>query len=398
MLPDPNDLRAAPNSSTAAGQAPSVVAVVRDEATIQAFEQGLAFLGTKLSARTADIPACLAELAGTTPPEVFIVDIGDNTDPRGLLDRLVHLYPSGTRVVVIGDNHDIDFYQYLVRELGVAEYLAKPITAEKVRRFLPPLLKPHTETHADPTKGEIVAVFGLRGGAGAKSIATSLAYELKDATSSRVVLVDLNVQAGEMAPMLGVQPSGMLRSALRFGTSTDPAFVERAAIELEPRLSLIAPPIEWDSAATVDEHALERFLEALRKTYDRIVILVPSPLPSTMARVFTEARRVLAVLMPDAASLRIAQGIRGPVLAATGVERMVMVVNRFNVEGHIEEDVVTEKLGSVPIVFVPDLGGIMLEAMNLGVAAVRYAPAIRKYIAPLVRLLIEAAPRAGRGG
>lgn len=368
---------------------PGVVAFVKDSATARMLEQALSAPAVALGLHSGDITDCLAARPPAVAPDVLIVDIGDTVQPETPFAALRCLYPPETRIVVLGDNRDIDFYHFVVGELGAAEYIAKPVSVAKIERFVLPLLKLHPTVHACPALGRIIAVCGLRGGSGAKSIATSLAYEIKAAGIGRVALVDLDIQAGEIAPMLGVHPAGTMRDGLGGGGSVDAAFVEAASIALEPGLSLFAPPTDWDSTATVDETALGSFLDVLRQSYDCIVVLVPTPLPASLARVFSDARRIVAVLMPDAASLRVAHNIRGRILAASGAERMVMVVNRFNVDGHIEADVIAESLGAIPIVNIPDLGGIMLEAINLGVPPVRYAPAIRKYFAPLVRQVTE---------
>ena len=62
---------------------------------------------------------------------------------------------------------------------------------------------------ADPAAergGHVVAICGAQGGAGATSIAVNLAIELADTAKATVALLDLHLQDGEAAVMLGVRP------------------------------------------------------------------------------------------------------------------------------------------------------------------------------------------------
>ena len=70
------------------------------------------------------------------------------------------------------------------------------------------------ESRAIDRSGHVVAVCGAQGGAGATSIAVNLALQLAETTKARVALLDLHLQGGETAVMLGVQPGPGLRIAL----------------------------------------------------------------------------------------------------------------------------------------------------------------------------------------
>jgi len=104
-----------------------------------------------------------------------------------------------------------------------------------------------------------------------------------------------------------------------------------------------------------------------------------------MTRVLTQARQIVAVLTPDVASLRDTQNIRRVVVNATGNDRVITVLNRSDMKGGIELKLVEKALGGPPDVVIPELGKGMLEAINIGVPAVKRVPALRRYLAPLVR-------------
>jgi len=73
----------------------------------------------------------------------------------------------------------------------------------------------------------------------AKARESDLGNELRD-TQAKVALLDLHLQNGETAVMLGVRPGPGLRIALENPMRADTLFLERAAIEINDRVCLIS--------------------------------------------------------------------------------------------------------------------------------------------------------------
>ncbi len=373
-----------------------VVAVVDDDATASALRTGLATLGDDFELRRGDIRAATRFFEKTTPAQALIVDVSGIDNPQAALDDLARVCPPDVRVFVIGDNADINFYRMLVQDLGVTEYLPKPLTRDVVLR----LLLPHmaggiAERIGGVRGGHLVAVCGARGGVGTSSIALNLAYEIMDKVKGYVALLDLHVQGGEIALMLSVRPGPGLRIALEDADRVDSLFLDRASIEIEPRLRLIASEEAFDTEATVTEAGLARVLDLLLQKFNYIVADIPMPLPPAMLRVLTLARQVVVVLTPDVASLRDTQNIRHLVTGITGADRVITVLNRSDMPGGIDRQLIEKALTGRPDVIIPDLGRGMLEAINLGIPAVRRVSSLRRHLAPLVREISGIKPRSG---
>jgi pilus assembly protein CpaE len=286
---------------------------------------------------------------------------------------------------VVGDNNDIGFYRLLVQDLGVTEYLPKPLTRDAVQRLLLRHLSRDVFEPIGPRGGHLVAVCGARGGVGTSSIALNLAVELVGTVKGHVALVDLHVQGGEVALMLGVRPGPGLRIALEEPDRVDSLFLERAAIEIEPRLRLIAAEEAFETELRVSEIGLARVLDVLQQKFNYIVADIPMPLPLPMQRVLNLARQVIVVLTPDVASLRDTQAIRQLVTGITGADRVITVLNRSDMKGGLQQSLIEKALGVKPDIVIPELGARMLEAINLGVPAVTRLPSLRRHLAPLVR-------------
>src|SRR6185503_8756752 len=85
---------------------------------------------------------------------------------------------------------------------GAREFLRIPISTEELRTVLDRISEFCTTKVETPKKqGRMVAVFSSKGGCGTSFIATNLAA----ATNSKTVLVDLNLQAGDLPLFLGLE-------------------------------------------------------------------------------------------------------------------------------------------------------------------------------------------------
>ncbi len=373
-----------------------VVAIVDDETTAAALRTGLTALGDDFELQRGNIVTAIRSFEKDTPAHALIVDITGVDNAQAALDDLARVCPPDVRVFAIGDNTDISFYRLLVQDLGITEYLPKPLTRDSVLRLLPHLVGGIAEPGGS-RGGHLVAVCGARGGVGTSSIALNLAYEIMNTVKGHVALLDLHVQGGEIALMLSARPGPGLRIALEDASRVDGLFLERSSIEIEPRLRLIASEEAFDTEATVTETGLARVLDLLQKKFNYIVADIPMPLPPAMLRVLTLARQVVTVLTPDVASLRDTQNIRHFVANVTGADRVITVLNRFDMKGGIERPLIEKALGGKADVAIPELGRGMLEAINMGIPAVRHVPALRRHLAPLVREIAGVAPnKSGR--
>jgi pilus assembly protein CpaE len=376
-----------------------VVAFTGDEATAVAIRTGLASLGDELDLRGGTLRNAVRYFEKATPGQAVVVDLEGAADPRSGLEELARVCPPDVKVILIGTNTEIPFYRLVVQEMGATEYLHKPITRDIVQRLVMPHLT--GETSDTPISGgrigRVVVVCGARGGVGTSSIALNLAVELTSTIKGHVAMLDLHIQGGEVALMLGVRPGPGLRIALEDPDRVDSLFLERVAITIEPRLKLISAEESFEEGLAVTAPGVRRVMDVLQQKFNMIVVDLPMPPPPAMMHVLNAARQVIVVLTPDVASLRDTQAIRNLVTTVTGADRVITLLNRANMEGGLPSPLIEKGLAAAPDIVIPELGKGMLEAINLGVPAVRRVPGLRRALAPLVRELTGVEPaRTGR--
>ncbi|OSI63064.1 AAA family ATPase [Bradyrhizobium canariense] len=382
-----------PEESTSIVTRNRIVGFVNDELSAAALRKGLE--GANLSIRRGTIRNAIRMLETDTDLFALVADISGIDDPFTELERLSGVCPPDVRVAVIGDNREITFYRELL-ELGLTEYLPRPLTRDMVLdKLRPKLLGDVAANHID-RGGHVVSICGAQGGAGATSIAINLALQLAETTKAKVALLDLHLQGGEAAVMLGVRPGPGLRIALENPMRADTLFLERAAIEVNERVCLVSADEDLDAQLEITEAGIRHVLGLLRQRFNYIVVDVPVPFPPSIYPVIKLSRHVMVLLESEVTGLRNAHALRAAVINIAGKDRVFTLLNRAGRPGGLPRAAVVKALGAEPDIVIPDLGKGMTEALNLGIPALKHVRKLRRHLAPIVREISGvAAERSG---
>jgi pilus assembly protein CpaE len=371
-----------PPESTSVVTRDRIVCFVDDELSAATLRKGL--YGRNLSIRHGTIRNAIRMLENDTELFALVTDISGIDDPFTELERLAGVCPPDVRVALIGDNREITFYRELM-ELGLTEYLPKPLTRDMVLDQLRPKLLGDAAPGPADRGGHVISICGAQGGAGATSIAINLALQLAETTKAKVALLDLHLQNGETAVMLGVRPGPGLRIALENPMRADTLFLERAAIAVNERVCLISADEDLDAQLDITEAGVRHVLGLLRQRFNYIVVDIPVPFSPSIYPAITLSRHVLVLLEAEVTGLRNAHALRTAVTNIAGKDRVFTLLNRANRAGGLPKATIVKALGAEPDMVIPDLGKGMTQAVNLGIPALKHVSGLRRHLAPIVR-------------
>src|SRR3954453_19029683 len=145
-----------------------IVCFVNDELSAAALRKGLD--GSNLSIKRGTIRNAIRMLETDTELFALVVDISGIDDPFSELERLSGVCPPDVRVALIGESREITFYRELM-QMGVSEYLPRPLTRDMVMDQLRPKLLGDVAHGTTDRGGQVISICGAQGGAGATSIA-----------------------------------------------------------------------------------------------------------------------------------------------------------------------------------------------------------------------------------
>ncbi|MFU7527673.1 pilus assembly protein CpaE [Qipengyuania sp. ASV99] len=217
-------------------------------------------------------------LSVSASPAILLVDLSESGDPLNDINALAEVCEPGTVVIAIGQVNDVRLYRDLLAS-GIHDYLLKPLNAQAVHDTLNGALAVFTSPKAgdgDGVKRHIsTAVVGTRGGVGASTLATSLAWIFSDHHKSPTALLDLDVHFGTGALALDLEPGRGLTDAIDNPSRIDGLFIERAMIRANDNLSVLSAEAPISQPLMTDGSAFVQLEEEFRQAFEMTVIDLP---------------------------------------------------------------------------------------------------------------------------
>ena len=217
-------------------------------------------------------------LSVAASPNILLVDLSESGDPLADINSLAEVCEPGTVVIAMGQVNDVRLYRDLIVS-GLQDYLLKPFSPEQLRDVLgsaqAALNAPKFEEHNSDRPHVSTAVIGTRGGVGASTIATSLAWFLSQSKERLTALLDLDVHFGTGALSLDLEPGRGLTDAIDNPSRIDGLFIERAMIKANEKLSLLSSEAPINSPLMTDGTAFFQLQEEFRAAFECTVIDLP---------------------------------------------------------------------------------------------------------------------------
>ena len=217
-------------------------------------------------------------LSVSASPNILLVDLSESGDPLNDINSLAEVCEPGTVVVAMGQVNDVRLYRDLIVS-GLQDYLLKPFSPEQLRDVLGQaqavLNAPKNDEGQNEKPHISTAVIGTRGGVGASTIATSVAWLLSNEKERLTALLDLDLHFGTGALTLDLEPGRGLTDAIDNPSRIDGLFIERAMIKANEKLSLLSAEAPINSPMMTDGTAFFQLQEEFRAAFDCTVIDLP---------------------------------------------------------------------------------------------------------------------------
>src|SRR6187551_2981638 len=185
-------------------------------------------------------------------------------------------------------------------------------------------------SHA-PRRGRIVTVFSPKGGTGKTVTATNLAASFAKYEQKRTLLLDLDLQFGDAAIMLGLEPEKTMYDLVVAPGELDSEKLAGYTTKHTCGLDILPAPLRPKDAELVTESKLARLLEVARESYDIIVVdtspFFHGPMLATLDRT-DELLMVCGLDVPTLKNVRLS--MQTLELLSFPASRIRFVLNRAN--------------------------------------------------------------------
>jgi pilus assembly protein CpaE len=328
---------------------------------------------TRLLAAGDDTEQMLPEVERLRP-DAAIVTLGPEPEPAlKFVERVAAVSPS-TAIICASPGASPDVIVRALRA-GARDFLRLPVTPSEFQTVLARTAEfCHVQPAAPKKQGRAVAVFSSKGGCGTSFIATNLAASLKAPT----VLVDLNLQAGDLTLFLGLEPKYSVADLVENREQADDAMLKSYLAPHSANLSLLAAPREADAADDIEAEHVFSVIQILRERFDFVVVDPQHTFDSITLAALDQVDEVIMVLTLDIPAIRSAQRTLA-IFDRLGYPRhkVHIVVNRWSKQIDLDLRQVERYLGERVTGYVTSDYRAVVNSINLGQPLVESEPTSR---------------------
>jgi len=246
----------------------------------------------------ANISQVIQAIGRNRPPTIVMVDVDELADAAGQLTQLVKLCGSRSRVLAIGSANDVPFYRSII-QTGAADYLVKPLNSIVLRDFIVPLLAAKNSSEksgsGEKREGEMYVIVGMRGGVGATTISVNTAWTMAHQLNGKVALLDLDLQFGNCALALDLEPGRGSREVLSSPDRVDSLLINSSMAKESESLAVFSCEESLEEMVEFDTGGAIALIKEMRKDYDHIVVDLPRSLVGRHRRLLGTANQIALI-------------------------------------------------------------------------------------------------------
>jgi pilus assembly protein CpaE len=287
------------------------------------------------------------------PSDLVVVGCYGHDDAvMHMVDHAVKHRPD--RPVVVMSEASPNGFLRQVFEAGADDVITLPQAPEQVAFMLEKVIA-RRKGLAVPGKATapLVAVLGPKGGTGKTLIATNLAVALAQ-RDANVVLVDLDLQFGDIGLALGLSPERTMYDLMKAGPPFDHEKLDRHLIRHSSGVKVLIAPTRPDQASTVSIDFLRDIYASLRTMCDAVIVDTPPGFTPEVIATIDVSSRICMVGMLDSLSLKNTKlGLETLDLMGYDTDQVSLVLNRADSRVGITPDDVSTIVGRAPDVSVP---------------------------------------------
>ncbi|GLY96690.1 AAA family ATPase [Actinoplanes sp. NBRC 103695] len=201
---------------------------------------------------------------------------------------------------------------------------------------------------------KVITVFAGKGGCGKSVVATNLAAALSAQGTRRVLLVDLDLQFGDVAIMLQLPPARSITDAIGMAGRLDETGLRSVLTAYRPNFDVLLAPASPAEGEHVSRELVSEVLEVARGMYDFVVVDTPPFVTDQVLAALDLSDWFVPIVTPDLPTLK---SIRLTVemfdLLEYPRERRLVVFNRADSQVGLTVKDVEEAVGAHLSVHMP---------------------------------------------
>jgi len=277
----------------------------------------------------------LPEILSAEAPNLCFLEISEPRDAGlGLIPDLLHINAK-LPIIVVLSNNDPELVLRSLRQ-GASDFLIPPFTADQVEAALQKIVR--LQPVQASNSGKVYCIMPAKGGCGASTIASNLAYKMKRG-DKRILLADLDPLAGTLSFLLKIKSNFSFLDALARSHDID-ADLWRAVVTTRQGVDvLLSPEVMTEGMSELKDAG--SIIEYARGTYDLVVLDTGGVYGEWNLSQAQMADEILLVTTNELTALQAVQRALG-YLDANNIGRFKvrLIVNRYDRHTGLSKDVI----------------------------------------------------------
>jgi pilus assembly protein CpaE len=302
-----------------------------------------------------------ATLQETAPDVVVVATAGYSERALFFIDGAVKQRPERP-VVVLSESSPNGFVQR-VFETGADDLVTIPESPDHVGFTLQKAVarKQGAAVATGVALAPMICVLGPKGGTGKTLTSCNLGVSLS-CTGRKTVIVDLDLQFGDVGLALGLVPEKTVYDLAKSGGSLDSEKLDAYLVAHPSGVRVLMAPTRPDHASGITIEFLRDVYAALRSTYEYVIVDTPPGFTPEVIASIDSSSEICMVGMLDSLSLKNTKlGLETLELMGYDPQRIRFVLNRADSRVGIGMDEVAAIVGRPPDVLVPSDRDIALS-------------------------------------
>jgi len=237
------------------------------------------------------------------------------------------------------------------------------------------------------TRGKIIVVYSPKGGVGCTTVATNLAVTLNN-EETPVVLVDGNLQFGDVAVMLNERGKNSVVDLAPRADELDPEIIDEVLIShASSGIKVLTAPSRPEYAESVGGEQFGKILQYLRRIYSYIVVDTSSTLTDVVLNAIDSCNVLIIIATQDIPSINNSRLFLDLAeVLEIDRNRVLFVMNRYDKRIGITPDAVGENLKLEVSTVLPLDERVVVPSVNRGIPFV-----VNNKSKPIARAVMELA-------
>lgn len=332
------------------------------------------------AAHGLEIVFCSAAEVATALRGGDLVGVELPEDPRSGLAiiRDLHSRAPNAAIIAASTDGDVELLRSAMRA-GACDVLSLPFTASEIHKTLLRQTSATQPTSTPAVSGEVITVYGARGGLGATTLAVNLAFKLASVTRSETALVDLDLQRGDVAAFVNLAPVHSLATLATAPGEIDEVFLASAITRHSSGVAVLAAPPTLEEAELVGDREVELALRLLRARFRYTVIDTPRVISNPVLTAFEGSDRLFILTDLSVPSVRAARRTFELLTRIESLAERAELLITESVPGPLDVKKAVQVIGRQPYAVIPrdeSAGAAMNDGVPLNGRPTRLALAI----------------------